>query len=135
MRDADLSFAEAILTAYLQLGVANWLADFRWSPDQLRSRVTAFPCWPLLRSQSFQMGDVRALAAGEVPECYPLQVSLKDSGMRIRVEKKPRETFVQACRAQYRHASDVLRDFVRTFTGKQLQGQADLFAGPNRKQK
>jgi hypothetical protein len=62
-------------------------------------------------------------------------MSLKDSGMRIRVEKELREAFVQACRAQDRHASDVLRDFMRTFTEKQLQGQADLFAGPKRKQK
>jgi hypothetical protein len=41
------------------------------------------------------------------------------------VEKELREAFVQACRAQDRHASDVLRDFMRTFTEKQLQGQAD----------
>jgi hypothetical protein len=57
----------------------------------------------------------------------------KDSGMRIRVEKELREAFVRACRAQDRHASDVLRDFMRTFAEKQLQGQADLFAGSNRK--
>lgn len=62
-------------------------------------------------------------------------MSLKDSGMRIRVEKGLREAFVQACRAQDRHASDVLRDFMRTFTQKQPQGQADLFAGSKRRQK
>lgn len=56
-------------------------------------------------------------------------MSLKDSGLRIRVEKDLREAFVQACRAQDRHASDVLRDFMRAFTEKQLQGQADLFSG------
>jgi hypothetical protein len=55
--------------------------------------------------------------------------------MRIRVDKELREAFVQACRAQDRHASDVLRDFMRTFTEKQLQGQADLFAGSKGKQK
>ncbi|MCX5507936.1 plasmid-related protein [Pseudomonas sp. BJa3] len=55
--------------------------------------------------------------------------------MRIRVEKALREAFVQACRAQDRHASDVLRDFMRAFTEKQLQGQADLFARPKRKRK
>jgi hypothetical protein len=60
---------------------------------------------------------------------------LKDSGLRIRVEKDLREAFVQACRAQDRHASDVLRDFMRAFTEKQLQGQADLFAGTKRNQK
>lgn len=54
---------------------------------------------------------------------------LKDSGMRIRVEKELRDAFVQACRAQERAAADVLRDFMRAFTEKQQQGQADLFAG------
>lgn len=59
------------------------------------------------------------------PLCYPVAMSLKDSGMRIRVEKELREAFVQACRAQDLHASDVLR----AFTEKQLPGQADLIAG------
>ncbi|KZE31450.1 plasmid-related protein [Burkholderia multivorans] len=62
-------------------------------------------------------------------------MTIKDSGMRIRVEKDLREAFVQACRAQDRHASDVLRDFMRAFTEKQIQGQADLFAGSKRKRK
>lgn len=62
-------------------------------------------------------------------------MSIKDSGMRIRVEKELREAFVQACRAQDRHASDVLRDFMRAFTEKRLQGQADLFAGSKTTQK
>lgn len=62
-------------------------------------------------------------------------MSLKDSGLRIRVEKDLREAFVQACRAQHRHASDVLRDFMRAFTEKQLQGQADLFSGTKSRQK
>lgn len=64
---------------------------------------------------------------------YPLweagMTPLKNSGMRIRVEKELRDAFVQACRAQDRAAADVLRDFMRTFTEKQLHGQADLFAG------
>lgn len=62
-------------------------------------------------------------------------MTIKDSGMRIRVERDLREAFVQACRAQDRHASDVLRDFMRAFTEKQIQGQADLFAGSKRKRK
>lgn len=62
-------------------------------------------------------------------------MSLKDCGMRIRVEKALRDAFVQACRAQDRAAADVLRDFMRAFTEKQLQGQADLFAGAKGKQK
>lgn len=59
----------------------------------------------------------------------------KDVGIRIRVEKELREAFVQACHSQDRHASDVLRDFMRAFTERQLQGQADLFTGSMRKQK
>lgn len=54
-------------------------------------------------------------------------MSIKDSGMRIRVEKELREAFVQACRAQERVASDVLRDFMRAFAEKQQQGQGSLF--------
>lgn len=61
-------------------------------------------------------------------------MSIKDCGMRIRVEKELREAFVQACRAQNRPAADVLRDFMRAFTEKQLQGQVDLFATAERKQ-
>ncbi len=61
---------------------------------------------------------------------YSARMAIKDSGMRIRVEKELREAFVQACRAQDRAAADVLRDFMRTFTSKQQRGQADLFAGP-----
>jgi hypothetical protein len=56
-------------------------------------------------------------------------MTIKNSGMRIRVEKDLRDAFVLACRAQDRHAAEVLRDFMRVFTEKQLQGQADLFAG------
>lgn len=62
-------------------------------------------------------------------------MSLKDSGMRIRVEKDLREAFVQACRAQDRAAADVLRDFMRSFTEKQLKGQADLFLNTGHKKK
>lgn len=52
----------------------------------------------------------------------------KDAGMRIRVEKELREAFVQACRAQERAASDVLREFMRSFTQTQQSGQTNLFA-------
>lgn len=65
--------------------------------------------------------------------CYPFAMITKDSGMRIRVEKELREAFVQACRAQDRVAADVLRDFMRAFTEKQLRGQGSLFADIKRK--
>ncbi|MDP3275668.1 MAG: plasmid-related protein [Deltaproteobacteria bacterium] len=60
---------------------------------------------------------------------------LKNFGMRIRVEKELRDAFVLACRAHDRPAADVLRDFMRAFTEKQVQGQADLFGGTKRNQK
>ena len=60
-------------------------------------------------------------------------MSTKDSGMRIRVEKELRDTFVQACRAQDRAAADVLRDFMRAFTEQQPAGQGSLFATTKRK--
>ncbi len=65
--------------------------------------------------------------------CYGLGMSLKDSGMRIRVEKELRDAFLKACRAHDRPAADVLRDFMRTYTEKQHSGQADLFVGINAK--
>jgi hypothetical protein len=55
-------------------------------------------------------------------------MSAKDSGMRIRVEKKVRDAFVQACHARNRPAAEVLRDFMRSFTEEQERGQADLFS-------
>ncbi|WP_235805223.1 plasmid-related protein [Pseudomonas amygdali] len=61
-------------------------------------------------------------------------MTIKDSGMRIRGEKELRDAFVQSCRAQDRHAADVLRDFMRAFTEKQLHGQGDLFFGSKEKQ-
>jgi len=60
-------------------------------------------------------------------------MKVKDCGMRIRVERELREAFVEACRAQDRSAADVLRDFMRAFTEKQQQGQADLFADKQKK--
>ncbi len=60
-------------------------------------------------------------------------MSTKDAGLRIRIEKELREAFVQACRAQDRAASDVLRDFMRAFTEKHPSGQGNLFTDRKRK--
>lgn len=62
-------------------------------------------------------------------------MAIKDSGMRIRVEKDLREAFVQACRAQDRAAACVLRDFMRAFTEKQKRGQENLLTDSKRKRK
>lgn len=54
-------------------------------------------------------------------------MSIKDSGMRIRVERELREAFVQACQAQGLVASEVLREFMQGFAAKHAGGQAALF--------
>lgn len=58
-------------------------------------------------------------------------MAFKDSGMRIRIEKDLREAFVLACRAQDRIASEVLRDFMRSFTDMYEANQRNLFPEPN----
>jgi hypothetical protein len=60
-------------------------------------------------------------------------MSLKNCGMRIRLEKELREAFVEACRSQNIGASDVLRDFMRVYTDKHYHGQTDLFCKPKEK--
>lgn len=40
---------------------------------------------------------------------------IKDSGLRIRVERDLREQFLQVCRAQDRPAAQVIREFMRNY--------------------
>ena len=54
---------------------------------------------------------------------------MKDVGVRIRVERELRAAFVSACESDSRQASDVLREFMRTFVERHQTGQGDLFAG------
>ena len=54
-------------------------------------------------------------------------MSTKDSGMRVRIERDLREAFVNACQAQGLGASEVLRDFMRSFAAKHSSEQAVLF--------
>lgn len=58
---------------------------------------------------------------------------MKDAGIRIRVEKELRASFVAACQAESRQASDVLRDFMQNYVERHLGGQGDLFTGPVRR--
>ena len=54
----------------------------------------------------------------------------KNVGLRIRIEKELREAFQRACRAENRHASEVLREFMQAYADRHQGGlQADLFAG------
>lgn len=55
-------------------------------------------------------------------------MSSKDVGIRIRVEKELRDAFQGACVAENRHASDVLREFMRSFAERNSGGkQSSLF--------
>ena len=52
----------------------------------------------------------------------------KDAGIRVRVDKKLRGAFAEACRAQGLFASDVLRDFMLGYAERHQNGlQGDLF--------
>jgi len=46
---------------------------------------------------------------------YTNQMSAKDTGYRIRVERDLRDKFVELCRAQDRPAAQVIRDFMRLY--------------------
>lgn len=53
----------------------------------------------------------------------------KDVGLRIRVERELREAFQEACVAENRSASEVLREFMQVFADRHQGGaQPDLFA-------
>jgi hypothetical protein len=52
----------------------------------------------------------------------------KDVGVRIRVDRELRDAFHEACAAENREASDLLREFMRSFAARQLNGlQRGLF--------
>lgn len=40
---------------------------------------------------------------------------MKDSGLRIRVERELRERFVETCRVQDRPAAQVIREFMKQY--------------------
>jgi hypothetical protein len=42
-------------------------------------------------------------------------IAMKDSGLRIRVERELREQFLELCREQDRPASQVLREYMREY--------------------
>jgi len=48
---------------------------------------------------------------------YPLGTlnSMKDAGLRIRVQRELRDQFLEACRAQDKPAAQVLREFMRAY--------------------
>jgi len=53
---------------------------------------------------------------------------MKDANIRIRVEKELHASFTAACQSENRHASDVLREFMRSFADRSQNGkQGSLF--------
>lgn len=53
----------------------------------------------------------------------------KDAGLRIRIENDARRAFVDACRAEGKVASQVLREFIRDYIGRYRPArQPELFS-------
>lgn len=53
---------------------------------------------------------------------------MKDANIRIRVERELHASFTAACQAENRQASDVLREFMRSFADQHHDGrQGSLF--------
>ena len=50
---------------------------------------------------------------------------IKDAGLRIRVQRELRESFVEACKAQDKPAAQVLREFMRDYVRKQAEKEKD----------
>jgi hypothetical protein len=48
---------------------------------------------------------------------------MKDVGLRIRVQRDLRESFLEVCRAQDRPAAQVLREFMRAYVKKNEASQ------------
>lgn len=67
---------------------------------------------------------------------YDRGMTMKDAGLRIRVERELRDAFRGACAAENRDASEVLREFMRSFSEQRHAGkQASLFALPGRERR
>ncbi len=58
---------------------------------------------------------------------YPLGTLLrmKDAGLRIRVQRELRESFIEACKAEDKPAAQVLREFMRDYVRQQAQTKTD----------
>ncbi len=56
---------------------------------------------------------------------YTMQM-MKDSGLRIRVQRDLRDRFLEVCRAQDRPAAQVIREFMREYVERQEDSQGEL---------
>lgn len=50
---------------------------------------------------------------------------MKDAGLRIRVQRELRESFIEACKAQDKPAAQVLREFMRAYVQRTLKTQSE----------
>lgn len=48
---------------------------------------------------------------------------MKDSGLRIRVQRDLRDRFLEVCRAQDKPAAQVIREFMRAYVDRHDAGQ------------
>jgi hypothetical protein len=65
------------------------------------------------------------------PFVYPSGTlgSMKDAGLRIRVQRGLREQFLEACRADDKPAAQVLREFMRGYVARHASAAADAEQG------
>ena len=54
--------------------------------------------------------------------------TMKDVGLRIRVQRDLREQFLEVCRAQDKPAAQVLREFMRDYVAEHETGDAGQLA-------
>lgn len=50
---------------------------------------------------------------------------MKDAGLRIRVQRELRESFIEACKAQDKPAAQVLREFMRAYVERKSKAQSE----------
>jgi hypothetical protein len=56
----------------------------------------------------------------------------KDSGLRIRVQRDLRDSFLEVCRAQDKPAAQVIREFMRRYVSQYEQTNKKEGPGPSR---
>ena len=54
---------------------------------------------------------------------YTITMSKKDVGLRIRVDRELRNEFLDICRTQDRPASQILREYMRTYINEYRESQ------------
>lgn len=58
---------------------------------------------------------------------------MKDTGLRIRIERDLREKFLAVCRDQDRPAAQVIREFMKGYIGTHASDAVAASGGPEKK--